>query len=84
MKGGYVLIDGTGIDLGDLGIVTGIYNRVKTAILSNKPIVISGLVNGTQKFTPIVAFGGVESSTSVFLSFFPITLHISSSDEITT
>lgn len=83
MNGGYAMIDFSGVDLNDLGTKTGIYNAVKAAIATEKPIVISGIVNNTQKFTPIVAYGGVESSTSVFLSFFPITLHIDNTDTIT-
>lgn len=83
MNGGYCLVDCSGLDLGDPGTVTGLYNKVKSAIGSGKPIVLGGLVNGTQGFTPVVAYGGEESSTSVFLSFFPITLHISSSDVVT-
>lgn len=83
MNGGYAIIDCSGVDLGDLGTVPGIYARVKDAIKTEKPLVLSGIVNGTQMFTPIVAFGGIESSTSVFLSFFPVTLHVSSDDEIT-
>lgn len=83
MNGGYCLVDCSGLDLGDPGTVTGLYNKVKSAVGSEKPIVLEGLVNGDQAFTPIVAYGGEESSTSVFLSFFPITLHISSSDVVT-
>ena len=83
MNGGYVMVDCTGLDLGDLGTVSGIYKKVKTAIESNKPIQLYNLKNGTQKFTPIPAFGGIESATSVFVSFVPVTLHISSSDEVT-
>lgn len=77
------MIDFSGCDLGNLGTVAGIYKRTKDAIDSGKPLVLSGVVNGEQGFTPIVAFGGVESSTSVFVSFFPVTLHISNTDEIT-
>lgn len=80
---GYVMVDCTGLDLGDLGTVTGLYAKVKGAVQSGKPIVLGGIVNGDQGFTPIVAYGGIESTTSVFLSFFPITLHISSSDVVT-
>lgn len=82
MNGGYVMVNFTGVDLSELGVHDGAYEAVKTAVNTGKPIVISGLVNGSQEFTPIVAYGGEESSTSVFLSFFPITLHISNSDEI--
>ena len=83
MNGGYAMVDFSGCDLGNLGTVTGIYKRTKAAIESNKPLVLSGMVNGEQSFTPMVAYGGIESSTSVFVSFFPITLHISNADEIT-
>lgn len=83
MNGGYAMIDFSGCDLGDLGTVTGIYERTKQAIETGKPLVLSGMVNGEQAFTPIVAYGGVESATSVFVSFFPVTLHISNSDTIT-
>ena len=83
MNGGYSIIDFSGCDLGNLGTVTGIYERTKQAIETGKPLVLSGMVNGEQGFTPIVAYGGVESSTSVFVSFFPVTLHISNADEIT-
>ena len=83
MNGGYSMIDFSGCDLGDLGTVTGIYERTKHAIETGKPLVLSGLVNGDQGFTPVVAYGGVESATSVFVSFFPVTLHINNEDEIT-
>lgn len=83
MNGGYSMIDFSGCDLGNLGTVTGIYERTKQAIETGKPLVLSGMVNGEQGFTPIVAYGGIESSTSVFVSFFPVTLHISNADEIT-
>lgn len=83
MNGGYSMVDCTGVDLADLGTVPGLYDQVKAACSTNKPIVLYGLVNGTQEFTPVPAFGGVESSTSVFLSFFPVTIHISNADVVT-
>ena len=83
MVGGYAMIDCTGLDLNSLGTVTGLYDQVKNAVKTNKPLVLCGIVNNTQKFTPMVAYGGVESSTSVFLSFFPVTLHISNQDVVT-
>lgn len=83
IKGGYAMVDFTGLDLSDPGTISGIYTRTKEALETGKPIVISGIVNGDQAFTPMVAYGGIESSTSVFLSFFPITIHISNLDAIT-
>lgn len=83
MNGGYAMVDFTGCDLGDLGTVAGIYERTKAAIEGDKPLVLYGMVNGEQSFSPIVGYGGVESETSVFVSFFPVTLHISNTNEIT-
>lgn len=83
MNGGYSMVDCSGVDLGDLGTVPGLYDQVKAAISTNKPIMLYGMVNGDQEFTPITAFGGVESSTSVFLSFFPVTIHISNTNVVT-
>ena len=83
MNGGYSMVDCAGLDLGNPGTVSGLYAQVKNAVKSEKPIYLYNVVNGEQEFTPIVAYGGIESSTSVFLSFFPITLHISNSDVVT-
>ena len=83
MNGGYVMVDCMGLDLGDPGTVSGLYAKVKTAISADKPIQLYNLKNSTKKFTPVPAYGGVESETSVFLSFFSTTLHISSSDVVT-
>ena len=83
MNGGYAMVDCSGLDLNTLGTVTGLYQKVKAAIGTEKPIVLSGIVNDEQGFTPIMAFGGVESESSVFLSFFPVTLHISNLDVVT-
>lgn len=83
IKGGYAMVDFTGLDLSNPGTISGIYAKTKEALATGKPVVISGIVNGDQAFTPMVAYGGVESSTSVFLSFFPVTLHISNLDAIT-
>ena len=82
-QSGYVLVDCTGLDLGDLGTVKGLYNKVNEAVNSGKPIILGGIVNGDQGFSPIPAFGGIESTTSVFLSFFPVTIHIDSDDAVT-
>lgn len=82
MNGGYAMIDCAGVDLGNLGTVSGLYAKTKAALSTDKPLVLANIVNGDQAFGPIVAFGGIESATSVFLSFFPVTLHINSSDVV--
>lgn len=82
MNGGYSMVDFTGVDLNDLGEVPGIYEKAKAAVNTGKPVVICNIVNDTQGFSPIVAYGGEEGATSVFLSFFPVTLHISNADVV--
>ena len=46
MNGGYSMIDFSGVDLGTLGTVTGIYEKTKAAIETGKPLVLCGVVNG--------------------------------------
>lgn len=82
MNGGYALIDCSGLDLGNLGTVAGLYEQVKNAVENNKPMVLANVVNSTQKFSPITAYGGKETN-GVFVSFFPVTLHISTSNVVT-
>lgn len=83
MTGGYAMVDCSELDLNTLGTVTGLYEKVKAAISTDKPLVLFGIVNDEQEFSPIVAFGGIESDSSVFVSFFPVTLHISEEDVVT-
>lgn len=83
MNGGYSMVDCTGLDLGNPGTINGLYAQVKNAVKSNKPIYLYNLVNGEQALTPIAVYGGLESSTSVFLSFSTTTLHISNADVVT-
>lgn len=82
-NGGYSMVDFTGLDLSNPGTISGIYQKTKAALSTGKPVVISGIKNGNQYFSPMTAYGGVESETSVFLSFFPVTIHISNADIIT-
>lgn len=81
MNGGYALIDCTGLDLNNLGTVNGLYAQVKAAVDNDKPILLVNVKNNTQKFSPIPAFGGIEQA-GVFVSFVPVTLHITSSDVV--
>lgn len=83
MNGGYSMIDCTGLNLGNPGTVTGLYEKALKAIKTGKPLFLNNVVNGDQAFTSIPGFGGIESSTSVFISFVPVTIHISNADVVT-
>lgn len=82
MNGGYAIIDATGLDLNKPGTVPGLYDQIKSAVENEKFMVIYGVVNGSQAFSPIVAYGGKESA-GVFASFFPITIHVTPANVVT-
>ena len=81
VKGGYALIDCTGLDLSELGTVTGLYNQLNAAIKAGKFILLANVVNGDTNFSPIPSFGGYDDG--IFVSFEPVTIHVSTSDVVT-
>lgn len=82
VKGGYSLIDCTGLDLAELGTVTGLYNQLDAAIKAGKFILLANVENDGTSFTPIPSFGGYDDD-GIFVSFEPVTIHVSTSDVIT-
>ena len=82
MKGGYVEVDVTGLDLANPGKVDGIYNKLMAAYNTDKLVVISGAKNGTAYFTPIACFLAVESNYLV-LTVMNIPYHVASTDVVT-
>lgn len=81
MNGGYALVDCTGVDLGNLGTVSGLYSKLDSAIKSGKFILLANIVNGDTSFSPIPAFGGYDDD-GIFMSFEPVTIHVTSSDVV--
>ena len=84
-KGGYTLVDCTGLDLGNVGKVDGIYQKLLTAYKSNKLVIAKNIVNGSAKFTPIAVFLAtetVESATVIVLTIMNIPYRVSSNDTI--
>lgn len=82
VKGGYALIDCTGLDLAELGKVTGLYGQLDAAIKSGKFILLANVVNGDASFSPIPSFGGYDND-GIFVSFEPVTIHVTSGDVVT-
>lgn len=82
VKGGYTLIDCTGLDLAELGTVTGLYNQLDAAIKSGKFILLANVENDGVNFSPIPSFGGYDDD-GIFVSFEPVTIHVTSSDVVT-
>lgn len=81
-NGGYAIIDCKGLDLANPGTVAGLHNSIKAGVANGKILVMENCKNGTTEFSPITAYGGLEDG-GVFVSFFPITLHVSTSDVVT-
>jgi hypothetical protein len=81
MNGGYALVDCTGVDLSNLGTVNGLYSKLDSAIKSGKFVLLANVVNGDTKFSPIPSFGGYDDD-GIFMSFEPVTIHVTSSDVV--
>ena len=84
-KGGYTLVDCTGLNLGSLAKVTGIYNKMLTAYKANKLVLAKNIVNGSAKFTPIPVFLAtetVDSSVVIVMTLMNLPYRISSDDSI--
>ena len=85
LKGGYTLVDCTGLNLGNLVKVDGIYNKMMSAYKENKFVLCANVVNGSAKFTPIPAFLALEvdgSTTTIILTIMNLPYRISANDTI--
>lgn len=61
---GYHMIDASGLDLNDLGEVTGLHDKCETALKLNKPTFMENVANGDEMEIPIpVAL--LKASTSI-------------------
>lgn len=81
MRSGYHIVDGSGIDFGNLGKVDGIYAKLMLAVSLNKPTYIANCVNGSNAFTPIPVYLS-DTGTDVVISIGNMALHCSTSDVI--
>ena len=61
VKGGYTLVDCTGLDLGNPVKVDGIYNKMISAYETYKLVILENCKNGDAKFTPIPCFLATET-----------------------
>lgn len=88
LKGGYAMIDAKGLDLttGDTPVtINGIWDTVKAAVKSNKPIVAYNTKYGSgNDVTPIQCFGWYLSSTEIVLVSATIHVHVKSDNTVTT
>ena len=84
LRGGYILVDATGIDLAsaESQSVTGIWVKARNAAYSGKPIVAEGLIYGSYPVTPVTAFAFIISSTEIAFISATLHIHIKSDDTV--
>lgn len=85
MVGGYTMVDATGLNLGNLAKVDGIYNKLMTAYNANKPTWLYNVVNGSAGFTPIPCFIAVEvdgTTKTIILAIMNLPYRVSADDTI--
>lgn len=67
MKGGYVLVNATGVDLNEASAtVNGIYAKFINAIGTGKLIIVQNIVNDDLVLTPVPLFAVVDSGAVEF------------------
>lgn len=82
MKGGYIEVDATGLNLGNPGKVDGFYSSLMKAYKSDKLVVLSGVKNGGFRFTPISCFLALDGET-IILTIMNIPYHVAKTDIVT-
>lgn len=85
MKGGYVLIDCTGVDLltETEQSVTGIYNKVKTAYATGKMVIAENLIWGTGKVISPVQVFIVDFGTYFVITASTLQVWVTNADKAT-
>lgn len=81
MRTGYHVIDATGLDLNDLGTVTGLNEKCKKAIEVGKPTFMENVVNGSESVIPIPV-SLMMASTSVNIYAATGNLVVSAADAV--
>lgn len=86
MKGGYVNIDCTGLDLSKVGTeqtVSGFYNKVSKSMKVNKPIVAYNCILGNVGvFSPIQVFALQTTSDTITVTASTLQIVIKNDDTI--
>lgn len=88
MNGGYFMIDCDGLDLTKqtAQTITGLYNRMKSAIVANKPVFAYNINFGENNpMTPICIIVNMESAESPLIvgTAATLQLYVTSADSVT-
>lgn len=81
--GGYVIVDATGLDVSSTSAktITGIYNRLLSAISTGKPIMLTGMVKGSAAVSPAYVSATIGTGGVITLTGFDAT--VASNDRVT-
>ena len=83
MKGGYVLVNATGVDLNVAsGTVAGIFKKFDNALATGKLIIIEKVVNDDAALSPISAVAYYSSGDIVVVTSIGATLTITDEDAV--
>lgn len=83
-KGGYVIVDATGLHLDNAGTVNGLYQQIKDAVAVNKAVMIRNIKYGTATLTPMYSTVDVDDiSNSVSLNVYGGVITVYNDDDVT-
>ena len=86
-KGGYMILDGAGLNLltGSTPVtISGIWDRAVECLKIDKPLMVYNLKYGTAPMSPVAAFGWYISETEIVLVSATIHVHIKNDNTVTT
>lgn len=87
MYGGYIILDGQGLDLttGSTAVtIDGIWDRAEKVLAADKPIIAKNLLYGNAKTSPVPCFGWYLAEDEIVLVSATIHVHITDDDKVTT
>lgn len=86
LKGGYFMIDATGLDLStsDEQTIAGAWNQAKAGVEGGKPLVFYNAEYGSGvKVSPVPGFGWYISATEIVLVGATLHIHVKNTDKVT-
>lgn len=87
MKGGYILVNATGVDLTKTGettqTVSGIFTKLQTAMKTGKLIILEGVIMGSGKAMSPIVVSPYVSSGAIVIKYNMDTISIANTNVIT-
>ena len=85
MKGGYILIDCTGLDLSSNAAqeIAGSWKKAQNALDAEKPIVAVGATYGNAPVTPVTCFAWRISETEIVIVGATLHCHVKNDNTVT-